>query len=535
MKKLSLFLILFSLLLSVTLNGQNRKSLSYKSKDLQKILDNTVDNQKIFGTSFTVKHKDEVWSGSAGNIDKNQQYFIASTTKLFVTTIILQLVSEEKLSLDDKISNYLDANTMNDLLVYKGKDYSNELTIRNLLAHTSGLADYYQNKGASGMSLEDEIVSGIDQFWTFEQAIEHAKAMEPLFAPNTPGKAHYSDANFQLLGKIIENITGKTFSENCKVRIFNPLNLTKTYLYSDTADTRPIKMYYKENELNIPKAMTSFGADGGMVSTSAEMLIFIEAFFTGKLFPKEYIADLQQWNKIFSPIRSGIGIHLYKLPKILSTPTLIGHSGLSGALAYYDPQEDIYVAGTVNQIAYPSTSFKVTTKLVQRTRSNKSNKLFETVSGIGLGGTYSTIANNDGDFRIAPTVTLYKEFRLLKPVSFSAEIVYNSKGERSKAEYSNIWSHYMEFPLMLKLNTPNNKFGVSAGYSTNFLLFSNKPNNTFQRIEFSVPIGVHYKVSDFFQLYAKYNIGLTDIGKNSYQNEGLKNNWFSISLMLLKP
>ena len=421
------------------------------------------------------------------------------------------------------------------LHIYKGKEYSNELTIKNLLAHTSGLADYFQNKGPGGMSLEDEIVQGIDQFWTFEEAIARAKEMGALFAPNTPGKAHYSDANFQLLGKIIENITGKSFAENCEVRIFQPLNLSKTYMYANITDNRPIKMYYKENELDIPKAMTSFGADGGIVSTSGEMLTFIEAFFTGKLFPKEYIADLQQWNKIFSPLRSGVGIHLYKLPKILSMPAMIGHSGLSGALAYYDPEEDIYVSGTVNQIAYPSTSFTVASKLVKRTRSNKRNQLFETVSGIGLGGTYSTIANNDGDFRITPTLTLYKEFRLLKPVSFSAEIVYNSKGERSKDQHSNIWSHYVELPLMLKLNTINNKFGVSAGYSTNFLLFSNKPNDTFQRIEFSVPIGVHYKVSDFFQIYLKYNIGLSEIGKNGYANEGLKNNWFSISLMLLKP
>ncbi len=535
MKKFRVLLILLSLLPSVTLSGQDRTTLSYKSRELQKILDQTVESEKNYGTVFTVKHKDEIWSGSAGNMAEDQPYFIASTTKLFVTTIILQLDSEGQLSLDDKISNYLDADIMDGLHVYKGKDYSNDLTIKNLLAHTSGLADYYQNKGPSGMSLEDEIVSGIDQFWTFEQAMARAKEMGPRFAPNTPGKAHYSDANFQLLGKIIENITGKSFAENCEVRIFKPLNLTKTYLYADPADTRPKNMYYKENELIIPKAMTSFGADGGIVSTSGEMITFIEAFFTGKLFPKEYIPELQEWNKIFSPLRSGVGIHLYKLPKIFSTPTMIGHSGLSGALVYYDPKEDIYVSGTVNQIAYPSTSFTVATKLVQRTRSNKSNQLFETVSGIGLGGTYSTIANNDGDFRIWPTLTLYKEFRLLKPVSFSAEIVYNSKGERSKNTDANIWSHYIDLPLMLKLNTPNNKFGISAGYSTNFLLFSNKPNNTFQRMEFSVPIGLHYKVSDFFQLYFKYNIGLTGIGKDSYANEGLKNNWLSISFMLLKP
>ena len=50
--------------------------------------------------------------------------------------------------------------------------------------------------------------------------------------------------------------------------------------------------------------MTSFGPDGGIVSTSADMLVFIEAFFTGKLFPVEYIKELQTWNKIFFPMQS---------------------------------------------------------------------------------------------------------------------------------------------------------------------------------------------------------------------------------------
>jgi CubicO group peptidase (beta-lactamase class C family) len=115
--------------------------------------------------------------------------------------------------------------------------------------------------------------------------------------------------------------------------------------------------------------MTSIGADGGMVSTSTELLIFIEAFFSGKLFPKTIINDLQQWNRIFFPMQSGIGFHLFKLPWIFNpfgaVPYFIGHSGLSGALAYFCPEENIYVAGTVNQVAYPDLSFRTMIKLVQ--------------------------------------------------------------------------------------------------------------------------------------------------------------------------
>ena len=341
-----------------------------KEKSFQAVLDKTVDNKKVFGTSFAIKKDSSTWQGSSGNMNIDQPYFIASTTKLFTTAIILKLRAEGKLSLDDKISKYIDKSILSGLHIYKGKEYSQDLTIKHLLSHTSGLPDYFQGKGANGKSLENEITEGNDQFWTFEQAIERTKKMASLFAPETKGKANYSDANFQLLGKIIETITHKSYSENCQEIIIKPLGLPKTYLYQDSTDKTPKILYYKSKELNIPKAMTSFGADGGVVSTSSDMLVFIEAFFTGKLFPQTYIDELQKWNKIFFPMQSGIGIHLFKLPWIFNptgaVPYFIGHSGLSGALAYYSPKENIFIVGTVNQVAHPDISFKTMIKLTQK-------------------------------------------------------------------------------------------------------------------------------------------------------------------------
>jgi CubicO group peptidase (beta-lactamase class C family) len=365
----------FILLTFITYNNifsqttQQNMITNKQEQSLQTVLDKIVDQKKVFGTSFAIKKDNSSWIGGSGNIASNQSYFIASTTKLFTTAIILNLKSKGKLNLEDKISKYLDSSIIKSLHVFKGKEYSYDLTIKHLLSHTSGLPDYFQDKGSSGKSLEDELKSGSDQYWTLEEAIERTKSMQPLFIPGSKNKAHYSDANFQLLGKIIETITNKSYSKNCNDLIINPLGLTKTYLYQDVSDHLPKSLYYVENELHIPKAMTSFRADGGMVSNSADMLIFIEAFFTGKLFPSEYIQDLQKWNKIFFPMRSGIGIHQFKLPWIFNptgvVPVFIGHSGLSGALAYYSPKQNIYVVGTVNQIAQPDLSFKTMIKLTQ--------------------------------------------------------------------------------------------------------------------------------------------------------------------------
>ncbi len=364
-KKLCLFLMgLFATQLTIA-----QEKTHQQEKLLQSVLDKTIDGKKVFGTTFAIKTDSFTWLGASGNISATQPYFIASTTKLFTTAIILKLKSEGKLSLDDLISKYIDQQVLKGLHMYKGHDYSGELTIKHLLAHTSGLPDYFQNKGPNGKSLEQELVSGNDQYWTFEQAIERTKAMKPLFAPGTKNKAHYSDANFQLLGKIIEHITGKSYAENCIAYIIKPLGLLHTYLYLDSTDRAPKTLYYQSNELLAHKAMTSFGADGGMVSTSADMLVFIEAFFKGELFPESYINELQQWNNIFFPMQSGIGIHLFKLPRVFNPagtiPDFIGHSGLSGALAYYSPQKNLFIVGTVNQVAHPDISFRTMIKLTQ--------------------------------------------------------------------------------------------------------------------------------------------------------------------------
>lgn len=337
---------------------------------LQNILDKVVDDKKVFGTSFAIKKDDLIWQGASGDLTTDRPYFIASTTKLFTTAIILKLKEEGKLRLKDKISDYIDASVLSGLHLYKGKDYSQELTVKHQLSHTSGLPDYFQDKGAGGKSLEDELMAGYDQSWTFEESIERSKNMSPLFAPGTPGKAKYSDANFQLLGKIIETVSNKSYSENCKERIIQPLGLTKTYLYQDVTDERPKLLYHKKRVLNIPKAMTSFGADGGIVSVSSDMLTFIEAFFTGKLFHFAYLDELREWNRIFPPMRASVGIHLFKLPRLFNPtgtiPYFIGHSGLSGALAFYSPIRNLYVAGTVNQTAHPDLSFKTMISLTQQ-------------------------------------------------------------------------------------------------------------------------------------------------------------------------
>ena len=340
---------------------------------LQATLDKAVDDFKIFGTSFCIQYKEQYWLGASGNFSPHSQYFIASTTKLFITAIILHLEANGKITLEDKITRYLNSEITDNLHYYKGHDYSNELTITHLLAHTSGLPDYFAQEDESQVSLRYEMLHGKDEGWTFHQAIESSKNLTPLFKPGCKNKAHYSDTNFQLLGKIIEVVTQKSLHENLEQIIVKPLGLEKTYLYRKTCDNRPEGLYFENKELHIPRSMVSFWADGAIVSTSHETMIFLKAFANGKFFPQSTLSKLYQWNKIFFPMESGIGIHRFKMPWFLDplrrTPVLFGHAGLSGALAYFNPDLDLYITGTINQMAYPQESFALAAKLIRKTLS----------------------------------------------------------------------------------------------------------------------------------------------------------------------
>lgn len=341
------------------------------SEKIKRLLENTAKNKMISGITLRVEkgNREVIFSGGRGNLTDESQYFIASTTKLYTTAMIFKLISENHISLDDKLSKFFAANEISGLNVRGDKDYSSEITIRQLLSHTSGIPDYFSGKDSNGISLEEKLFEGKDEKWDFAKSIEYARTLKSDFIPGQKGKALYSDTNFQLLGKIIELVREKSLGEIFAEEIFKKLNLTKTYLYSDTNDKTPLALRYKNNELHIPLAMSSFGADGSIVSTANECMVFLKAFFSGELFPEKYLEVMQaEYKRIFFPLQYGVGIMKFQLPRIFTLfkrfPPLIGHSGLSGAFAFYCHEKDVFMTGTVNQIAARSKSYELMMKVL---------------------------------------------------------------------------------------------------------------------------------------------------------------------------
>jgi CubicO group peptidase (beta-lactamase class C family) len=341
-------------------------------KKINEILDRYSNKKYITGLAFKVydEKTNKIISENRGNIKKDSVFYIASTTKLFTSAIILQLVEENKIQLQTKVADLLERKIMDGLHVYKGVDYSKEITIRNLMMQTSGLPNYFSEHNFNKKSLEQRLTANIDVKYSFEDTIEWSKSYTPKFSPGKKGMAYYSDTNYQLLGRIIEVITNKTYHQNISERIINKLKLKDTYLYRNPSDTRPVALNYKGLKLNIPNAMASFGPDGGIVSNLDDLMIFIRSFFGNSLFDTKVFSGLH-YNKIFFPLEYGLGFMRFNPPIFITAfkkiPALIGHSGLSGALAYYCPEKKIYIVGTVNQIYKPQISYNLITRILLST------------------------------------------------------------------------------------------------------------------------------------------------------------------------
>lgn len=265
----------------------------------------------------------------------------------------MSLIEERKLNLADKAAAYLPADCMEGLHVCKGRDCSQEITIRHLISNTSGLPDYFFYK-ENGRCASDTLLKGHDDVWGFEKTIHYVKQMKPRFAPGQ--KVEYSDTNYQLLGRIIETVTGQDIGGVFEKYIVNKLGLRNTYLYGDTADTRPIPFYHGSRRLWLPKYMASIGPEGGIVSTAGNVAAFTKAFFGGKLFDKGKIEEMKQWRMLMPPpglFYFGIGMEKQPTPWILSPrkpiKEILGFWGQTSAYTWYNPETGLYFSGTANQ------------------------------------------------------------------------------------------------------------------------------------------------------------------------------------------
>lgn len=307
------------------------------------------------------------WSKGYGGRSIDSPMVLTSVSKLFTTTCILNLIQQGTLSLQDKLTAFFDPAILQGIHVYKGVDYSNELTVSHLLFQNTGFPDVF----AVGKNCINKTMVQKDVFISFEDYVNIAKQNKKRFAPGTPGKAHYSDLNFEMLGKIIERLEQSSLHDAYKKYVFLPLGFKNTYMPEQEDDFIP-NIYNKNSSLCRPMLIRSIPASGGCISTSRELMQFIKGFFGGKLFDKSIFPQLRRFATIqYAPPlgQYGGGFVRLDISGIASLfqckGELIGHMGGSGAYAYFYPEKDLYFVGDFNQLSTPGKLFTVPLQLAK--------------------------------------------------------------------------------------------------------------------------------------------------------------------------
>ncbi|MBU9712300.1 serine hydrolase domain-containing protein [Evansella tamaricis] len=294
-----------------------------------------------------------------GAMDPDQPAYMASVGKIFTSVLISMLYEKNQLSFDDSISSYLDKELLHHLHLYNEVDYSNEIKIKHLLNHSSGLPDNF-------WPLLEKVLENPDFHMSTQETVAWAKDnLKPHFPPGDGFK--YTDTNYHLLGFIIEKVTGLPFHEVLKQFFFEPLGMVhSSFLHQSTSideTTKPMADFYA-NQKNITNHKGYGSLDytgGGIVSTREDMLKFMKALVSYELVGQETLEKMfQDKMKYETGIDYGYGIMQFKTIPLLM-PKMFncwGHAGVTGAYMFYHPKMDAYFIGTFNDFSYAKKGVK---------------------------------------------------------------------------------------------------------------------------------------------------------------------------------
>ncbi|EOX9111986.1 serine hydrolase domain-containing protein [Providencia rettgeri] len=265
---------------------------------------------------------------------------ITSNTKTFTAAAILRLTEMGKLSIDDAIPKYIDPQ-YNALL---SSQYNTQaITIRHLLEHSSGLLDH-----ADGDYLK-AVLKQPNYVWSRTEQIEmYMRKQFPTFSPAE--SFIYSDTGYILLGDIIERVTGKSLGLAVRELLhFDTIGLESAYwesLEQPSQDSAPRARQYlgKWDGTHIHASMDAYGG-GGLVMSSKQMAIFLEALFEGNIFSSPNTLETML------SMGSHEGAEHYRLGimvNVVNGITLYSHLGFWGSVAYYAPEAKTSAAGFVD-------------------------------------------------------------------------------------------------------------------------------------------------------------------------------------------
>jgi D-alanyl-D-alanine carboxypeptidase len=283
------------------------------------------------------------WIGTSGAaVTPMARFRLASITKLFVATVVLQLTQDNQLAVTDTLDHFVPD--------FPGGD---RITVEQLLDHTSGVPDYGQIEGFTSRLLKDR-----EHRFTTEQVLSLIAHRKREFSPGTDYA--YSNSDYLLLAEVITAVTHDSWSAQVRRRILDPLELTDTYIAGTEPASAPVVAGYFDadndgTEENIetgqpwPALETSEGPAGAIVSTAGDLATFGDALYHGRLLNAASLRTMTAPHP-FHPRNSNYGYGT-EITQLGYDTTVVGHGGfLPGfkSVLWYVPSRDLSIVVLTN-------------------------------------------------------------------------------------------------------------------------------------------------------------------------------------------
>lgn len=250
-------------------------------------------------------------------LEIGDRFEVGSITKTFTATTILQLGEEGLLSLEDTLTDWLPESATENVA------NSSEITIRQLLNHTSGVAEYDTILLAQAQTNP----SILSRDWQPEEIVELIAEAEPFFAPGESWE--YSNTNYTLAGMIIEAATGNNLAAEMRSRIIEPLNLDNTFFAEEEEIPEGYVSGYLDfdgDEILDNVSITNLSwswANGAIVSNTEDLTQYAQALYGGDLLSnaaKEEMYTLVDTGRGYD---YGLGMMSFETPDL----GIVGHRG----------------------------------------------------------------------------------------------------------------------------------------------------------------------------------------------------------------
>jgi len=280
-------------------------------------------------------------------------FLSASVGKLFTAATALSLAQRGALQLDAPVARYLPPGTL-DALPLEGDP--NLITLRSILAHRSGLPDYFDGKTRDrAPNVRALVVAEPERRWSREALLGYTSAH---FAPlGRPGQVFgYADTNYDLLGLVIEAVTGSPWHQAVRREVIDPLGLTATWYHDLEVAPAGVpalaSAWIGRHQVTGTAAISVDQAGGGLATTLTDLARFARALDAGHPVPRATFEDFTA-DAITRGIDYGLG--MWRIRPVRLTwglarlPDMLGVSGVTGSFVYLVPDLGAVVAGTFNQ------------------------------------------------------------------------------------------------------------------------------------------------------------------------------------------